>query len=305
MNSKNLFHLLLLAAIWGGSFLFMRVSAPVLGAIPTAFGRVLLGAAGLFGLLLAMRVPLSFGGRFKIVLALGSITSGIPFLMFSLAAEVLPAGYSSILNAMTPLMGVLIGVSFFDEQLTARKLAGVAIGLAGVFALTETGPVGMNAATLLGVGACLVATVCYGFASYLTKRLVTGHGIDNRVVAFGSQAGAVLTLVPFMAWHGVSTPIAWSQVSGDVWASMLALGLVCTSFAYLLFFRLISEVGALSTLTVTFLIPLFGVFWGWLLLHERLSLGYALGGGMIGLALWLVLSPAGGRLSGLAPGEPK
>lgn len=295
MNPRNLSHLLLLAAIWGGSFLFMRVSAPVLGAIPTAFGRVTLGALGLLAVLAAMRVPLKFSGRFKVVVALGSITSGVPFLMYSLAAQVLPAGYSSVLNATTPLMGVIVGASFFGEELTLKKLIGVGLGLGGVFALTETGPVVMSAATVAGVAACLVATMCYGFASYLTKRLVSGHGIDNRVVAFGSQVGAVLTLVPFMVWHSVSAPVAWSQVGVDVWTSMLALGLVCTSFAYLLFFRLIAEIGALSTLTVTFLIPLFGVFWGWLLLHEHLSLGYALGGGMIGLALWMVLSPASRR----------
>jgi drug/metabolite transporter (DMT)-like permease len=302
MNPKNLTHLLLLAAIWGGSFLFMRISAPVLGAIPTAFGRVALGALGLLALLAAMRVPLRFSGRFKVVVALGSITSGVPFLMYSLAAQVIPAGYSSVLNAMTPLMGVIVGASFFGEQVTAKKLIGVALGLSGVFVLTETGPVAMNAATAMGVAGCLVATLCYGFAGYLTKRLISDHGdIDNRVVAFGSQFGAVLTLAPFMIWQAYSAPVAWTQVGADVWLSMLALGLLCTSFAYLLFFRLIAEVGALSTLTVTFLIPLFGVFWGWLLLHERLSLGYALGGGVIGVALWLVLKPAMGPARQLAP----
>jgi drug/metabolite transporter (DMT)-like permease len=302
MNLKSFSHLLLLAALWGGSFLFMRVSAPVLGAIPTAFGRVALGALGLLALLAVMRVPLAFAGRFKVVLAIGTITSGLPFLMYSLAAQVLPAGYSSILNAMTPLMGVIIGGSFFGEQVTPKKLAGVALGLSGVFVLTETGPVAMNAATILGVMACLVATLCYGFAGYLTKRLISDHGdIDNRVVAFGTQLGAVSALLPFMAWQTYSAPVAWSLVGADVWLSMLALGLLCTSFAYILFFRLIAEIGALSTLTVTFLIPLFGVFWGWLLLHERLSLGYALGGGMIGVALWLVLKPAVVKARMLAP----
>ena len=197
---------------------------------------------------------------------------------------------------------MIIGGSFFGEQVTLKKLAGVAVGLSGVFALTETGPVAMNASTILGVLACLVATLCYGFAGYLTKRLISNHGgIDNRVVAFGSQLGAVLALAPFMAWQQYSMPLIWTHIGADVWLSMLALGLLCTSFAYILFFRLIAEIGALSTLTVTFLIPLFGVFWGWLLLHERLSLGYALGGGMIGAALWLVLKPAVVKARVLAP----
>ncbi|AOU99302.1 multidrug DMT transporter permease [Acidihalobacter yilgarnensis] len=302
MNIKSFSRLLLLASLWGGSFLFMRISAPVLGAIPTAFGRVAFGALGLLAILLVMGVRLSFEGRSKAVLGIGIITSGVPFLMYSLAAMVLPAGYSSILNATTPLMGVVIGGSFFGEQITLKKLMGVAIGLSGVFVLTETGPVAMNVATILAVMACLTATLCYGFASYLTKRLITDHTrIDNRVLAFGSQLGAVFTLAPFMVWQTYNKPIAWAHIGIEVWLSMLALGLLCTSFAYILFFRLIAEIGALKTLTVTFLIPLFGVFWGWLLLGERLSVGYALGGGMIGVALWLVLRPTSRPPHPLAP----
>lgn len=302
MNIRNLSRLLLLASLWGGSFLFMRVSAPALGAIPTAFGRVTFGALGLLAILLVMGVRLSFDGRSNAVLAIGIITSGVPFLMYSLAAMVLPAGYSSILNATTPLMGIVIGSSFFGEQITLKKLMGVVIGLSGVFVLTETGPVVMNVATILAVAACLMATLCYGFASYLTKRLITDHArIDNRILAFGSQLGGVLTLAPFMAWQMYNKPIAWIHIGMDVWISMLALGLLCTSFAYILFFRLIAEIGALKTLTVTFLIPLFGVFWGWLLLGERLSVGYALGGGMIGVALWLVLQPTSRPSHPLAP----
>ncbi|APZ44530.1 DMT family transporter [Acidihalobacter ferrooxydans] len=291
MNSKSLVQLLSLAAIWGGSFLFMRICAPVLGAVPTAFGRVLFGALGLIVLLIGMRIPLTFGGRIKFVLAIGAINSGLPFLMFSLAAEVLPAGYSAIINSMTPLMGVIIGASFFGEAVTIKKLGGVTAGLFGVWVLTETGPTTMSTATILGIIACLVATICYGFAGYLTKLWITGRGIDNRVVAFGSQAGAVLLLAPVMAWHSIFAPIAWAQVSTAVWASMLGLGLVCTSFAYLLYFQLINDVGPLKAMGVTFLVPVFGVLWGWLLLGERLSLGYALGGVIIGVALWLVIMP--------------
>lgn len=302
MPLNSLLRLLLLAALWGGSFLFLRISAPVLGIVTTAFGRVTLGALGLLVWLAIMRVPLRFSGRFWVVAAIGTLTSGLPFLLYSAAAQVLPAAYSSILNAMTPLMGVLIGGTFFGEQVTPKKVLGVFMGLGGVVVLSETGPVALNATTALAVAACLMATVCYALSGFLTKRLISDHGtIDNRAVAFGSQVGGVIVLAPFMLWQSYAAPLAWSQVGAEVWVSMLGLGLLCTSFAYILFFRLISEIGALSTLTVTFLIPLFGVLWGWLLLHERLSLGYALGGGLIMLALLLVL-PVFGRLGrSLAP----
>jgi drug/metabolite transporter (DMT)-like permease len=293
MNTASFLRLLALAALWGGSFLFMRVAAPVLGAVPTAFGRVALGALGLLALIYLRPSAPRFGDRWAATLLLGAINSGLPFLMFALAARVLPAGYSAIINATTPLMGVAIGAALFGERATATKLAGVVLGLTGVAVLTRTGPVELDHSALLGVAACLVATACYGLAGFLTKRWITERGgLDSRLVALGSQIGAVLFLSPFLAWQLHGQPIDWVAVGASVWWSMLALGLLCTSLAYVLYFRLIADIGPLRALTVTFLIPLFGVLWGWLLLDETLSLAHAFGGGLIGLALWLVLRPA-------------
>jgi drug/metabolite transporter (DMT)-like permease len=293
MNTANLLRLFLLAALWGGSFLFMRIAAPVLGAVPTAFGRVVLGAVGLLGLIAVMKLPARFGDKFKATLMLGAINSGIPFLMFALAARSLPAGYSAILNATTPLMGVVIGVLAFGEQLTWSKAAGVFVGLVGAMVLTRAGPVALTAAALWGVAACLLATACYGLAGFLTKRWITQRGgLDSRIVALGSQLGAVLFLLPFAVWDAASHPVAWSEVSARVWLSMLVLGLLCTSLAYVLHFKLIAEVGPMKALMVTFLIPLFGVLWGALVLGESATTAHAVGGGLIGVALWLVLRPA-------------
>lgn len=293
MNAANLSRLLLLAALWGGSFLFMRIAAPVLGAVPTAFGRVVLGAAGLLGVAALVKLPLVFGGKFKATLVLGAINSGIPFLMFALAARILPAGYSAILNATTPLMGVIIGALAFGEALTWPKAIGVFVGLAGVAILTGAGPVGLNAATLWAVVACLVATACYGLAGFLTKRWITQRGgLDSRIVALGSQLGAVVLLLPFAIWDTATHPVAWREVAASVWLAMLVMGLLCTSLAYVLYFKLIAEVGPMKALTVTFLIPLFGVLWGALVLQEAATVAHAVGGGLIAVALWLVLRPA-------------
>jgi drug/metabolite transporter (DMT)-like permease len=293
MNTANLLRLFLLAALWGGSFLFMRIAAPVLGAVPTAFGRVVLGAVGLLGLIAVMKLPARFGDKFKATLMLGAINSGIPFLMFALAARSLPAGYSAILNATTPLMGVVIGVLAFGEQLTWSKAAGVFVGLVGVMVLTRAGPVALTAAALWGVAACLLATACYGLAGFLTKRWITQRGgLDSRIVALGSQLGAVLFLLPFAVWDAANHAVAWTDVGAQVWLSMLVLGLMCTSLAYVLHFKLIAEVGPMKALTVTFLIPLFGVLWGALVLGESATIAHAVGGGLIGVALWLMLRPA-------------
>lgn len=293
MPLPSLIRLLLLAALWGGSYLSMRIAVPVLGALPTAGGRVLLGALGLSLLVLLQRVPLRFDGKGRAALALGVVNSGIPFAMYALAAQVLPAGYSAILNALTPLMGVLLGTLFFGERITVHKLAGVCVGLAGVAVLVRTGPLPVDAAALWGVAACLVATLCYGLAGYLTQRWIGQRGgLDSRLVALGSQCAAVLLLVPLAAgslwWH----PLPLASVTPTVAVALLALGLLCTAWAYVLYFRLIADVGALKALTVTFLIPLFGVLWGWLLLGESVGWAHAAGGALIALALWLVLRPA-------------
>lgn len=296
MPLSSLLRLLALAALWGGSFVLLRVVVPALGALPTAFVRVLLGAAGLALLLAVLRLRPRFQGLLMPSMALGVVNSGVPFLMYALAARSLPAGYSAILNATTPLMGVLLGALAFGERITAARVAGVCVGLAGVAVLAQAGPVALTAEVLLGIAACLVATACYAAAGFLTRRWITaGGGLDSRIVALGSQCGAVLVLLPFLLWQlwqEPQAPMAWVAVPLKVWLAMLVLGLLCTALAYVLYFRLIADVGPLKALTVTFLIPLFGVAWGWLLLGEPATLAHAGGGGLIALALWLVLRPA-------------
>ena len=296
MKPVDTIRLIALSAIWGASFLFMRIIAPVLGALPTAFFRVLFSSLGLIVILLAWRVRWDFKGKLRATMLLGMINSGIPFAMYSVAARVLPAGYSAILNATTPLMGVLIGALFFSDRLTTTKLIGVILGLAGVAVLTQTGPAAMTPAMLLGAGACLIATACYGLAGFLTRRWITDQGgLDSKLVAMGSQLGAAALLLPFFALTlGSATPANWG--SPGVWAAMAGLGFICTAFAYILYFRLIADIGPVKSLTVTFLIPPFGVLWGAIFLGEQIGLAHAIGGALIGMAVWCVVRPVGVRL---------
>ena len=299
MNTASLVRLCALAALWGGSFLFMRVAVPVLGAVPTAFGRVLLATLGLLALMGGWRLRKAFGDKLGATLVLGVVSSGIPFLMYALAARTLPAGYSAILNATTPLMGVLVGVLAFGERITPARTAGVVLGIAGVVLLSQAGPLAWSPAVAGGLAACLVATACYAVAGFLTRRWITERGgLDSKLVALGSQVGATLVLLPCLAWalwQRPALPSQWAQAPAVAWLSLLGLGLACTSLAYVLYFRLIADVGPMKAMTVTFLIPVFGVGWGWLLLGEPLSLAHALGGGLIAAALWLVLRPVPAR----------
>ncbi|WLH50499.1 DMT family transporter [Pseudomonas tolaasii] len=289
MRPVDTLYLLGLAAIWGASFLFMRIIAPEIGTVPTAFFRVSIAGAGLLVILTLMRVNWDFQGKFKTVLLLGVINSGIPATLYCVAAQVLPAGYSAIFNATTPLMGVLIGGLFFSERLTPSKIAGVCLGLFGVGVLTRAGPVAFDLELLTGALACLLATTCYGFAGFLARRWLDQRGgLDSRLAALGSMLGATLFLLPIFAYNAISHPPA-SWGGWQVWSSLLGLGLVCTAFAYILYFRLLTSIGPVKSMTVTFMIPPFGVLWGALLLDEPFSMAHVYGGVLIGGALWLVL----------------
>ncbi len=292
MRPLDMFRLLALAAIWGASFLFLRIIAPVLGTFPTAFFRVLLATAGLLAILLLLRTRWDFRGKLGLCLVLGVINSGLPFALYSVAAQLVPAGYSAIFNATTPMMGVLIGALFFAEELTLAKIIGVFSGLGGVALLMRIGPVPFDMELLLGALACLGATACYGFGGFLTRRWINqGEGLNSEVVAFGSQLGAALCLLPLFGLSLLNAPpVDWGD--STVWLSLLGLGLVCTAFAYIFYFRLLADIGPVKTLTVTFLIPPFGVLWGVIFLDEPLSWAYVQGGALIALALWLILRQA-------------
>ena len=145
----------------------MRIVAPVIGSMPTAFFRASIAMLGLLAILLLMRVKWNFHGKLGLCLVLGVINAGIPSAMYSMAALVLPAGYSAIINATTPMMGVLIGALFFAETMTMSRAAGVALGLFGVAVLTRSGPAQLDMGLLFGALACLLATACYGVAGFL------------------------------------------------------------------------------------------------------------------------------------------
>ncbi len=269
MRPIDLLRLISLAAIWGASFLFMRIIAPELGTFPTAFFRVLFACLGLLPILWILRVRWNFRGKLKLCLILGMINSGAPFALYALAAQFLPTGYSAIFNATTPMMGVIIGALFFAETLTVSKLIGVLFGLSGVALLTRTGPVVFDLQLVVGALACLGATACYGLGGFLTRRWINQNGgLTSELVAFGSQVGAVLCLLPlFFISLFASPPVSWGD--GRVWLSLAGLGVGCTAFAYILYFRLLADIGPVRTLTVTFIIPPFGVLWGRCCLASR------------------------------------
>jgi drug/metabolite transporter (DMT)-like permease len=280
MTVQDTTRLVLLAAIWGASFLFNRITAPLLGPVLTAELRTLIA-----GIALAIWFAATgfnpewrrWGRQYVIV---GMLTSGLPFLLWAYAALSLTAGLMSVLNATSPMWGALWSALLLGERLNARRVLGLVIGVVGVALVTRPEP----GATLVypAIIAALVAAFCYGLAGAYMKRWASG--VPSRGMAVGTQLAAGVLLIPFIAlWPPAAAPTPL------VAASMLALGLVCGAVAYLLYFRLIADIGATGALTVTYLIPVFGVAWGALFLGETISASMLAGAALVVLGTVCVL----------------
>lgn len=262
---------LLLAALWGASFLFMRLGVAELGALPTAGVRVALAALFLLPVFLVQGVWTDFRRRARPILFVGLLNSGIPFVLFAFAVMHITTGLTSILNATVPLTGALVAWVWLNDRPGGARMLGLAIGFVGV-TLLVIGKSGFSPMpgtssplmTLLAMAACLLATLCYGIAASFTKRHLTGaHPLAT---AAGSQIGATLGLALPTLWlwpdHGVST---------TAWGAMAAVALLCTALAYILFFRIIDKAGPSKALTVTFLVPVFALMYGALFLNESIT----------------------------------
>ena len=281
MRPRDLAALILLGAVWGASFLFIRVAAPSLGPFPLMGTRVGLAALALAPFVLALgRFP-EVRERWREFLFVGVLNGAIPFSLIAFAETEITASLAAILNSTTVLFSVVVAAVLFGEPLTAGRIFGVVLGISGVAVLVGLDPLPVNGAVLTAVGAMLLGSLCYALGGNYIK--LTFSGVRPLTMAFGQQAGASALLLPLAA-----ATLPGDQPSTTVALSAVALALLCTAFAYLLFFALIARVGPTSTFTVTFLAPGFGVLFGVLLLDEPFGAGTALGLGIVLLAVALV-----------------
>lgn len=258
----------MLGALWGASFLFMRLGAAEFGALPTAGMRVAIAALFLLPLLVLRGQWLALSKHWKKIFVLGMLNSGIPFALYSYALLSITTGLSSLLNATVPLFGALIAWLWLKDRPHGMKVLGLLVGFAGVAMLAwgkaSFKPDASGQVTGWAVLACLGACLCYGISASFTKRYLSG--VPSLVIATGSQIGATL---------GLALPTLWlwpsHAPSTTAWLALLAVGVLCTGVAYVLFFRLIDKVGAAGSLTVTFLIPVFAVLYGVVFLGESVT----------------------------------
>jgi drug/metabolite transporter (DMT)-like permease len=260
--------LILLAALWGGSFLLMRWGATEFGPIGTAFLRVGLAALMLLAVLAARRQLGVLRQHLGPALLVGLFNSALPFALFSFAVLSVSTGLASILNATAPIWGALVGAAWLGDRLAPSRIAGLALGVAGVAVLSwdKAGAPGGPAA--LAILACLGATFFYGVSASFAKRYLSG--VAPLATATGSQLGATLALAaPAVV---LMPPLTGPTAPGlKAWAAVALLAALCTALAYILYFRLIERAGPQRALTVTFLVPVFGVAYGAVLLGERLN----------------------------------
>lgn len=283
---SSVLRLISLAAIWGASFLFMRIAAPSLGAVWLAAGRVAWAALFLAVVGLWLRQALQVRSQWRHYLLLGLFNSALPFLLFSYAAQQLSASLMSIINATAPLWGAVFAAVLARQLFSAKVALGLLLGVVGVALLVGLDPVLLQVGTGVAVLACLGAAACYGVASVYAK---VRSGVGAFSNAHGSMWAATLLLLP---WLPSTTPVAMPNAA--VWLAVLALGVLCSGIAYILYFRLVADLGAASALSVTFLIPLFGVLWGHVFLHEPVGWNTALGALVViaGTVLVTGFSPA-------------
>jgi drug/metabolite transporter (DMT)-like permease len=267
--------LFVLAALWGASYLFIRVAVPAFGPFPLAAGRTLVAALVLWvGLSLLGKRP-ELRRYWRQLLVLGASNAALPFFLIGAAELRITASLAAMLTATTPFWAMLFAAYWLGERITLARGVGLILGIVGVGVLVGWSPIPLTAPVLLSVGAMLVASCAYGFAGVYTKRRLSG--VPPSTLAIGQQLAAAAWLLLPTLWSAprvVPTPGAAT--------ALLALALFCTALAYPLFFRLIETIGPTRTATTTYLIPIFGTLWGTLFLDERVTPGM-----LVGLALIL------------------
>jgi drug/metabolite transporter (DMT)-like permease len=286
VNLASIARLIALASIWGASFLFTRIGAPVLGPVMLIEFRVGLAAVFLMIVAFFLHKPLNAKLHWQHYLMLGVFNGALPYLLFGFAAQTLTASALCILNATSPIWGAVIGAVWHRHALNGRTLLGLALGICGVTLIVGFDHLTRQPGADVAIAAALLASFSYGIATNYAK---TARTVDSFSNAHGSMWAATVVVAPAIPFASVnSTP------GIGIMLAVATVGIVCTGIGFLLYFRLVRDIGATSALTVTFLIPVFGILWGNLCLGEVITLGMMVGSCIVivGTALVIGFNPA-------------
>jgi drug/metabolite transporter (DMT)-like permease len=261
---KYFIELVLLAAIWGASFLFMRNTSPEFGPVMLVTLRTGIAALFLLPLLIRAKLVSQLSNHYLAILVVGLCNTAIPFCLFSYSTLYLGAGYASILNATAPMFGAVVGFFWLKDNLSRIAVFGLILGFVGVLVLSLSRNSDYSALAFLPTLAALCATFLYGVAACYTKRYL--QGVKAIVIAAGSQCFAFVFLAPISLFFWPST-----MPNFNSWVQVFALAIICTALAYIMYFRLIANIGSAKAITVAYLVPVFGVLWGMIFLQETLT----------------------------------
>ena len=265
MSAADAARLVTLAAIWGASFLFIRIAAPAIGVVATADLRMLIAGAALTAYYAFVGFDAQWRRWWRYYLLIGAVNCVAPFLLWGYAALELSVGLLAVLNATSPMWGALLSAIVLHDRLSSRRVAGLVVGVIGVAVVSGA----ETSERWLAIAAGLAAAFCYGLTGVVLRKWA--RDTSARGMAAGTLLMGGLLLAPVLA----VAPPPWPAV--NVVLAMLALALVCSSLGYILYFRLIADIGPAGALTVTYLIPIFGVVWGWLFLREPFSAAMIIG----------------------------
>lgn len=280
MTWRYLVELFVLASIWGASFIFMRIGSPEFGPVLLMALRALTASLFLLPLLFMSKKHPHFSGYKLKIFIVGLFNTAIPFVLFGYATLTLTGGLTSVLNATTSMFGAIVAYIWFKEKLTISSALGLLIGFIGVYVLLLDKIHLDTNSILLPTLAALLASLCYALSANFTKRYLTG--VSSTALAIGSQISACVVLIPLSLFF-----LPEQLPSNEAIISVILLGVVCTGIAYIIFFHLIANIGPTKAISVTYLIPAFGLLWGSLFLNEKITANMLLGGGFIltGVAL--------------------
>lgn len=292
MAPTDILQIIAMAAVWGGSFLFLRIATPDFGPVPLIAIRVAVTALFLLPVLLVRPAwRAQFRRNVGKLSLLGLINAAIPFPLFAYSTLFVTAGFASIINATAPLFAALVAGIWLRDRITIGGFLGLIVGFGGVVLLVGGLP-DASPGALLAIGGSLFAAFLYGVSASFVKRHLAG--VNTWVTTIGSFGFAALMLAPLAV-------VTWPAVapSSTSWTAVLLLAVVCTAIPNIYYFRLVLRVGPGKAMSVAFLIPVFGILWGALLLGEKVTPAMLGGGAVVLLGTALVVGVIGKRLGGV------
>ena len=281
MNYKQFLLLLFISGLWGGSFVFMKILTPVFGPILTSSLRLMFASIFLFVFYYFSKFKMKWKGNIKFYLIIGVLNSAIPFILYSFASLHIDASLSVVLNSTSPMFGALFGYLLLSNKLSKIQVVGLLVGSIGVIIVTSITLGDASIYVVLSILSCILAALLYGFSGSYIKKYTTD--IDSISLTLGSLFFGSLVLLPFAFFFNFENTIEISHI-----LLLIIFGIMGTSVPYLIYYKLIKDIGSMKALTVTYLMPVFGVMWAFIILNEVPKYNVYLGSIVILIGVYLV-----------------